>query len=187
MRGRAGWGLLALPALPADLCHMTAVTTDRFAPLLACPPGFGRRKLVRGPPLVRGPAPLGSNLALTLLAHTGKAAAPTRRAPRCRGAPAKTRLSRLPRPRAGALRPRLGRPRLARARPLRPGLALFAPDLVHRSRRDFFGTATIPSRLLCALFNVFVLSLSLLTGTAWHLTSSLPERYTPRILLVSST
>ena len=57
---------------------MTAVTTDRFAALLACPPGLGRRKLVRRPPLVGGTASGGGNLALTLVTHAGKPATRTR-------------------------------------------------------------------------------------------------------------
>src|SRR2546423_5193472 len=70
-----GWGLLALPALSADLRHMTAVTADCLAALLAGPPGFGRRKLVGRPPLVGGTTPLGGNLPLTLLTHAGKTTA----------------------------------------------------------------------------------------------------------------
>jgi len=73
-KGRA----LALPALLADLCHVTTIATDRLATLLACPPGFGRRKLVRSAPLMGGTATLGGNLALALIVHPSKATATLR-------------------------------------------------------------------------------------------------------------
>src|SRR5205807_3805845 len=76
-----GSGLLALPALPADLRHMTTVAADCLAALLAGPSGFGRRKLVGRPPLVGGTSALGGNLPLTLLTHAGKTTATAARAP----------------------------------------------------------------------------------------------------------
>jgi hypothetical protein len=101
---------------------------------------------VSRPPLVGGTATLGGNLALALVIHPSKAT-PTIRPPARGGALAMTRRRGLPRPRGGSLRPRLGRPRLARAGPF---------------------------RRLGTLLDALVLSLSLRTGTTWHLI--LPSR-----------
>jgi hypothetical protein len=72
---------LALPAFLSDLCHVGTVATHRFTALLACPPGFGRRKLVGGAPLVGGAATLRRNLALALLIHPSKATTTIRSLP----------------------------------------------------------------------------------------------------------
>src|SRR5438552_6562288 len=99
---------LALPAFPPDLRHVTAVAADRFAALLAGPPGFGRRKLVGRPTLVGGTSALGGNLPLTLLTHAGKTTATAGRPPgRGRASPT-TCGSRLPGRLGRGARPRLG-------------------------------------------------------------------------------
>jgi hypothetical protein len=69
---------LALPAPLADLCHVGTVATHRLTALLACPPRFSRRKLVRCAPLVGRAATLRGNLALALIIHAGKATATIR-------------------------------------------------------------------------------------------------------------
>src|SRR5207253_4797621 len=134
-----------------------------------------------------GPATLGGNRPLPLVAHPGEAPTVARRAPRAADTRSRLRRSWRRTPGPGGRRlsgpgPRSGRPRLRRARLRRSrsargllrarscglGLTLLAPNLVDGPSRDFLGSPAIPPRLLRALLDVLVLSLSLRTGTAWH-------------------
>src|ERR1700674_5798976 len=180
---RPVYGELALPASSADLRHVAAIAADGLTTLLPRLPGFRRRELVGRPLLMGRPSALSGDFPLALVAHPSEAAAGARRTPRA--ARPSRRLRRPARRRCPRFRRfRLARPRpdrwLLRAGSLGLGLALLAANLVHRAGRDFHSASTVPPGFLRALFDYFVLPLSLRTGTPWH-------RTLPSLLLIIST